>query len=121
MSEIVTILLTSFVSLAVGYLTRLLMTRREMKHDDIRILNEAIDPLVESVRLLTTQNSDLIQKLQDEQMARLKDIEDKRRLLSEKETLQKQIDRLNRKIEELNRKIEELTRELAQDKPSNDI
>ena len=130
MDEIATILVTSLVSLAVGYFTRLLMTRREKKHDDIQLLNEAINPLVESVRILTEQNKDLIQKLQEEQMARLQDIEDKRRLLDEKQALQKQLERNNRKIEELNRKIEELnrkieelkgiTREIAQDKPSND-
>ena len=99
MDEIATILVTSLVSLAAGYFTRLLMTRREKKHDDIQLLNEAINPLVESVRILTEQNKDLIQKLQEEQMARLQDIEDKRRLLDEKQALQKQLERKNSKIE----------------------
>lgn len=125
MGEITALIVTSLVSLAVGFFGRLLMTRREKKHDDIQLLNEAINPLVESVRLLTEQNKDLIQKLQEEQMARLQDIEDKRQLLAEKQTLQKQLEKNNRKIEELNRKIEELNRKIeeliAQDKPSNDI
>lgn len=123
MSEWLRDIIVAVTGLVVGYLGRQWMTRRERKHDDLKLIDEAINPLVESIKVLTTQNNDLIRKLQEEQTARLKDIDDKRQLLAEKETLQKQIEKLNRKIEELNRKIEELkgmTRRMQQELPSND-
>jgi len=95
------------VGVAVGYLTRLLTTRRERKKTDLEIINAAISPLLESIRNLTEQNSQLVGKLTDEQQKALEYIKKNRDLMEERAELMTKIDRLTKQIETLKKMLKE--------------
>jgi chromosome segregation ATPase len=59
LGELITLLVGGFAT----WLWQRLKTRRERKESDLKLINEAINPLVESVRILTSHNSELAQKV----------------------------------------------------------
>ncbi len=95
------------VGLVVGYLTRVLTTRRERRKSDLEIINAAINPLLESVKQLTEQNRELVLKLADEQRKTLEYMRSNRSLLEERAELVAKIDRLTKQIELLKKMLRE--------------
>lgn len=115
MKELLIGFASATITLILGFLGRHLLTKREKKHDDLQMVNEAVNPLLESVKMLTAQTADLIAKLTAEQTAHLESIRKTEALLAEREVLTKKIDKMNKEIETLKKRIEELTSTIKQE------
>lgn len=109
-------LLLPLSGLIVGFLTRALTTRRERKRSDLELINMAIAPLLESIRSLTEQNSQLVEKLASEQRSTLEYMERVKGLQEERTELIAKIDKLSRQVENLKK----LLKDYIKDSPSND-
>lgn len=63
MTQYIGELITLFAGGFATWVWQRLKTRRERKESDLKLINEAINPLIESVRTLTSHNSELAQKV----------------------------------------------------------
>lgn len=105
------------VGVVLGYIGRLLTTKRERRKSDMEIIDAAISPLVGSIKELTEQNRDLVCRLTDEQQKALEYIRRNRSLLEERDGLIARIDRLTKQVELLKKMLREHLKETS----SNDI
>jgi len=88
-----------------------LQTRRERKKNDLQTLHESTANLVDSIRILTGQNGNLVKELLEEQQKYLELLREKSEwtkerseLLAKIENLEKQIETLSKKIDNINKK-----------------
>lgn len=95
-------------SAIVGFISKGLMTRRERSKSDLEIINNAITPLLNSIRELTEQNNALVAKLTDEQAKVLEYMQKNKELLEERSELIAKIDKLTRQVELLKKMIRDL-------------
>lgn len=99
------------VTTVLGWMSAKLMTKRERKQSDLTLINNAISPLLNSIRELTEHNSSITEKLLDEQTKNLALLEEKAALMAERMDLVNKIDKLDKKVASLERLIKKLTNE----------
>ena len=104
--QIVVLVLTS----ACGWFFGKLQTRREQKQSDLQIIEEAISPLLASIRELTEHNNRLVEQYLDEQQQRLAAQEENKSLKAECSGLAEQVSKLTAKVDKLERTISRLTK-----------
>jgi chromosome segregation ATPase len=63
MTQYIGELVTLFIGGFATWLWQHLKTRRERKESDLKLINDTINPLIESIRTLTTHESELAQKV----------------------------------------------------------
>lgn len=91
-------------------------TRREQKQSDLELINAAIAPLLNSIKEVTDQNSELVKKYTDEQDKTIRLVEENNKLLKERSVLVEKVDRLERHVKELTTKINSLLKKTIDDK-----
>lgn len=104
----ITYLIIPTASALVGFITKSLMTRRERTKSDLEIINQAITPLLSSIRELTEQNNSLVARLTDEQTKVLQYMQKNKELLEERSELIAKIDKLTKQVELLKKMIRDL-------------
>lgn len=100
----------------VGYLSRLLTTRRERKKSDLDLITESVTPLLNSIRELADQNRELVDKLADEQRSCLEYMKQNKSLLEERAELVSKINKLTRQVDEMKKML----KDYLKDNPLND-
>lgn len=108
MKDVILNLIISVVGAALGWISAKLLTKREKKVKDLQIINDAISPLLISIKDLTAHNNKLVSELLEEQRKNLDIIENNKLLVAEKADLVSQIAKLNNKIDKLERMIKSL-------------
>lgn len=91
-----------------GWLFGKLQTPREKKKTDLQLINEAISPLLASIKDLTSQISEMTSRLIEEQDKNLTLTQEKSEWKKERIELVAKIDKLEKTVNCLNRKINEL-------------
>ena len=105
MKEVITTTAISAGTGFFGWLFAKLQTRSERKKTDLQLINEAITPLLCSIKDLTEQNNDMVNRLLAEQDKNLQLIAEKSEWIKERGTLMEKIEELERQIKTLNKKI----------------
>jgi len=100
--------LVSVLTAIIGVFSGKYLTRREKKKTDIQLIQEAINPLLESITGLTDHNNNLIEKLLAEQLKNLELIQERAGWMIEKQELVSKIDKLERKVTTLAKEIKKL-------------
>lgn len=95
----------------VGWLGSNVKSRRANKQTDLQIINEAIQPLLMSIKELTDHNRTLTGDLVEEQKKTLALMEEKRAWLAERGDLVGQIEKLTKRVASLERAIRKQTTE----------
>ncbi len=98
-------ILLPVVTGVVGWLGAKIKTRRENKQTDLQIINEAIAPLLKSIKELTDHNLTITGKLVDEQKKTLALMKENSALIAERGDLIGQIEKLNRRVASLEKLI----------------
>ena len=114
MKEVIT---TTGVAAGTGlfaWLFAKMQTKRERKKSDFQLISETINPLLESIKLLTEQNNEVVGKLLCEQDKNLVLIREKTALAIEREELIAKIEKLEKQVSNLCKKIDQLK------KPNNE-
>jgi|BioPla2DNA2_1021312.scaffolds.fasta_scaffold10529_4 chromosome segregation ATPase len=106
--EIVLQIISGIVLAFSGWLFGKLMTKREKIKSDFQLINEAMHPLLESAKNLTSRNNDLVDRLLAEQDKNLKLMNEKTALLKERDELSHKISELEKQIKILNKRLNEL-------------
>ena len=104
--QIFVLVLTS----ACGWFFGKLQTKREQKQSDLQIIEEAISPLLTSIRDLTEHNNRLVEQYLEEQKQRLAVQEENKNLKAERAELAEQVSKLTAKVEKLERTIKQLAK-----------
>ena len=104
--EIIVLVLTS----ACGWFFGKLQTRREQKQSDLQIIEEAISPLLTSIKELTEHNNRLVQQYLDEQRQRLAIQEENKNLKADRAELAEQVSKLTAKVDKLEKTIKRLAK-----------
>lgn len=95
---------------ACGWFFGKLQTRREQKQSDLQIIEEAVSPLLTSIKELTEHNNRLVEQYLDEQKQRLAVQEENKNLKAERAELAEQVSRLTAKVDKLERTIKRLAK-----------
>ena len=95
----------------VGWFGSNVKSRRDKKQTDLQIINEAITPLLQSIKDLTDHNHGLTEKLLAEQTKNLAMLEERRSLLDERDNLADQVEKLNKRVALLERAIRKLAKD----------
>jgi chromosome segregation ATPase len=106
MTQYIGELITLFVGGFATWFWQRLKTRRERKESDLKLINESINPLIESVRILTTHNSELAQKVVTVSEQNLRYLNEVISLKGKVQDLEYTIKKLTVEIEEL-RKVKQ--------------
>ncbi len=104
--QIVVPVLTS----ACGWFFGKLQTKREQKQSDLQIIEEAISPLLTSIKELTEHNNRLVEQYLDEQKQRLAMQEENKSLKADRAELAEQVSRLTAKVDKLEKTIKRLAK-----------
>lgn len=91
----------------VAWIYSKLKTRREKKKSDIQLINEAISPLLTSIKQLTEQNNEMVCRLLAEQDKNLQLLEERSRYQTERHELIKKIDSLEKTVKQLQKTVKE--------------
>ncbi|MDR2890758.1 MAG: hypothetical protein LBV18_04040 [Alistipes sp.] len=94
-----------------GWLGANIKTRRANKQTDLQIINEAIAPLLKSIRDLTDHNRTLTGELVEEQKKSLALVEEKRAWLAERGELVGQVEKLTKRVASMEKTIRKFTSE----------
>jgi len=94
---IITSLIAAFTAL-VGWFISKLQTKRERKKSDLQLINDSVSGLVNSLQLLSDNNSLMVTKFLHEQEKVLNLCAEKEQLLRERSDLFFKIDNLEHKI-----------------------
>ncbi len=113
--QIIVLVLTS----ACGWFFGKLQTRREQKQSDLQIIEEAISPLLTSIKDLTEHNNRLVEQYLEEQKQRLAGQEENKNLKAERAELAEQVSKLTAKVDKLERTIKRLAKN-EKDAPADD-
>jgi chromosome segregation ATPase len=99
------------VTAVVGWLGANIKSRRANKQTDLQIINEAIQPLLKSIKELTDHNRTLTGELVEEQKKTLALVEEKRALLAERGDLVDKVEKLGRQVATLTKEVKMLRAE----------
>lgn len=110
MSDYVWQIIVPVLTSACGWFFGKLQTRREQKQSDLQIIEQAVTPLLTSIRDLTEHNNRLVEQYLDEQRQRLAAQEENKALKAECAELAEQVSRLTAKVDRLERTIGRLTK-----------
>jgi len=91
-----------------GWLFSKLQTRRERKKSDLQMIHESTANLVESIKILTQRNGELINELMEEQKKHLTLLKEKLEWQTEREEFIAEIEGLKKEVKALTKKINEL-------------
>ena len=94
-----------------GWLFSKLQTRRERKKSDLEIIHETTTNLVESIKILTQRNGELVSELMEEQKKHLTLLKEKLEWQSQREEFIAEIEGLKKEVKALTKKINELINE----------
>ena len=108
MKEVLPTSAIALVTGLLGWLFSKLQTRREQKESDLQLINKAISPLLASIRQLTDQSQETVQRLLAEQDKVLKLMGEKAELLRERGELVDKIEKLEKQVNCLTTKINKL-------------
>lgn len=92
-----------------------LQTRREQKQTDLQIINQAVTPLLDSIKNLTEYNNRLVEQYMEEQRQRMEAQEENKSLKAERTQLAEQVSKLTAKVDKLERTIKKLTKDEDKD------
>lgn len=113
--QIIVLVLTS----ACGWFFGKLQTKREQKQSDLQIIEEAISPLLTSIKDLTEHNNCMVEQYLEERKQRLVMQEENEALKAERAELAEQVSKLTAKVDKLERTIKRLAKN-GQDPLSDD-
>lgn len=105
--SIITIIIAASTGF-LGWLFSKLTTRRERKKSDMQLISESAANLVESIRILTERNSELVTEIMEEQKKSLDLLKEKSSWQVERETFVTEIEKLKKEVKALTKKIDEL-------------
>lgn len=105
--QIVLMAATAFV----GWLMGKLQTKRERKQSDIKLIENAISPLLKSIQDVTDHSTSLTDKLLKEQTKSLQLMEENNALLAERVDLVNKIEKLEKKVSSLATMVKKLSNE----------
>jgi chromosome segregation ATPase len=91
-----------------GWLFGKWKTPRERKKTDLQLINDAVSPLIDSIRQLTERNNEMVGKLIREQEEKLHLLEEKNEWIKERGELNAIIKKLEKEMASMNKKIETL-------------
>lgn len=94
---------------AIAWFGSKMQTRRERKQSDLQIIDNAIAPLLTSIKDLTARNNEFVQMYLEEQKIRLETQSQNEQLIKDRNTLSVKVEKLTLKIEKLERTISKLT------------
>ncbi|NJN27155.1 MAG: hypothetical protein HC819_14845 [Cyclobacteriaceae bacterium] len=113
MSEAIWGILGAGVSGFFAWLYSKLKTKRERKQSDLELINEAIQPLLNSIQKVTSSNDELMQRYISAQNEKIKLLDEKSDLLKDRGTLMDKVEGLEKEIVKLNAKINSLIKNVA--------
>ena len=96
-----------------------LQTRRERKKNDLQIIHESTVNLVESIRILTEQNGNLVKEHLEEQKKYLELLREKSEWTKERSELLAKIEGLEKRVETLSKKIDNINKMQKYETDSN--
>lgn len=109
--DIVYKIVIPLVTAAIAWFFSKLQTTREQKQTDLKLIGDAVTPLLNSIKNLTDHNNALIKDLLEEQKTKVQLMDDVSTLKSERNTLSEKVDSLEKTIKCLTRKIDKLANE----------
>ncbi len=112
MSEYVWQIIVLISTSSCGWFFGKLQTKREQKQSDLQIIEEAVSPLLTSIKDLTEHNNRLVEQYLEEQKQRPGHTGGEQNLKAERAELAEQVSRLTVKVEKLERTIKRLARKM---------
>jgi len=94
-----------------GWLFSKWQTNRERKKSDLQMIHESTANLVESIKILTVRNGELVGELMEEQKKHLTLLKEKLEWQIEREEFIAKVEGLKKEVKALTRKIDELINE----------
>lgn len=93
------------VTAILGWLGSNVRNRRDKKQTDLKIINDAITPLLKSIKELTDHSQHMTGQLLQEQAEKLALLEEKNAWLAERIDLESKIDKLIKRIASLEKEV----------------